>query len=183
MYQSDVREFDAIPGQCTGKVHWRYVLWAGLSIVALGLMALAGLIILTLSTLPDVHQGRVPGDARPAGFKQLVRWNSCGATGEYCSDEIIFAQNDISFDDAIRPIASRYSDKGWRIKNFGPDVSSDGGTSMSKDDEPRDTKCISFARFNAAKFRRDLPGPDPAVIESRAKPYSVVIEVSAGGCG
>lgn len=130
----------------------------------------------------DLHHGKVPADAKPAGFKQLARWDSCGASGEYCSEVIILGRNGISFEYAVRDIEGRYSEQGWTVKTFLEDERDDGGLIISNLDN---NKCVSLSRFNILKYRRDLAldAPDAATMAKLVEPYETIIRASAGICG
>lgn len=134
----------------------------------------------TFGACEDLHHSKVPGDAKPTGFRQLARWDSCGATGEYCSEGVILGRNGVSFDDGVRDIEARYSQRGWRVRTFPETAWTDGGLIISNSGQ---TKCISLVRFNILKYVAFLGAPDATTMARLIEPYETVIEVAAFECG
>lgn len=137
------------------------------------------LIFALLMWQDDQHHRSVPGDAKPSGFKQLSRWQECGANGEWCADVIIFGANDRSFEDAARDIQTRYREKGWTVTSRPAGMFDDGSLAMSNGDG---TTCITLNRFNILKYRRSISAPDASAIAERIEPFTIVIQVSAFEC-
>jgi hypothetical protein len=136
--------------------------------------------VVAMGACEDLNHGRVPSDAKPTGFKQLARWDSCGASGQYCADVIIFGRSDISFEDGIRDVETRYRKKGWNVNTVPAGGRDDGGLIISNPDK---TTCVLLVHFNILKYAVDLGAPDAMTMAKLVEPYSTAIRASAGICG
>lgn len=137
------------------------------------------LIVVLVIWQGNSRHAHVPGDARPEGFTRLARWDSCGATGEWCAEVILFGGNGASFDDAVHDIDVRYREKNWTVKTLSTGGASVGTLMMSSGDNE---SCIMLSKFTMAGYVRDIAAPDEPTIERLIEPYSVVIEVVASSC-
>lgn len=130
----------------------------------------------------NYHHEKVPSGANPAHFKQLAAWDSCGASGEYCSQVIIFGSDEIPFEDAIDDIETRYLRKGWAVDRLDEgSFPNEPGIVMSN--QERD-ECVLLRRFDVKNYTRDLSkdAPTGERMTELVAPYSTLILASAG-CG
>ena len=138
--------------------------------------AIAGSAVLLTLACENLKHQKVPSEAKPQGFAQLARWDSCGATGEYCSEVIIFGRNGTSFDDAVQGIETRYVDKGWSVRRL-----DNGELYISNSGR---TKCVDLKPFdlNDRDYVADLSAPSRETLAKGVEPYSTVIDVTATTC-
>ncbi len=126
------------------------------------------------------HEANVPADAKPQGFDRLMSWRSCGATGDYCAQTIVFGSRVRSYRDAAAAIVDRYRKKGWNVPT---DVADDRDLFLP---DPKGDACISLRLFDIASYTATYhfhdDAPDPQAVAARIEPYPVVMEVVGSPC-
>ena len=140
-------------------------------------MAIVFAMGLVISACGGMH-GKVPKDAFPAGYKGLIGWDSCGASGEYCSQVIILGSNDVAFSDAAKSIKERFDRKGWQTR-YTPDVS----LSLSQRADGSGT-CVLLTPFRVDGDIHPIEGPTRERLIGLAGPFKFLIEATGSPtCG